>query len=523
MRHPDRQAGYNALISRYGLICVEDRTSSFIAKRRSVVDRTERADGSVVVRYPGKYDFDDTLSGHLEFCLKYEGVNLSVLAALFEQRGADEIQAWLDSKPGSRYARVCGHLYEWLTGKTLRYKLPPGIDAVPVLDEKRYFTAPAQRNKRFAVLHNLPGTPAFCPLVRRTPSLRAWIEKDLGARIAQVLASLEPELLARAVDYLYLAETRSSFAIEKDVPDSQRAERFRRLLERAGEDMPLEEQTFVEWQNVIVPRLRAEASYRLRQNWLSRPGRSTHIADYIPPAPAEIPSMMEGVVKVGELVKNDSYPVVLAAACASFGFVFAHPFFDGNGRLHRFLLHHLLRLGRFTPPSAVVPVSAAMERDIAHYAQVLKHYSAPRTAMLDYRLDSDANFIDVRKQPLYLYAFFDATELCEFTFACLERAIDQDLADELAYLRAYDSAHQSLIRWLDAPQPEVEKLIRYIAQNNGHLSKNKRGQFPLIADDDIARAETQISDAFTPYWKRTDQQEAKGASAHTASSDGNQA
>ena len=503
MSPTDRQVGYNALISRYGLICVEDRISSFIAKRRSVVDRTERADGSVVVHYPGKYDFDDTLSGHLEFCLKYEGVNLSVIAALFEQHGADELQAWLDGKPGSRYARVCGHLYEWLTGKTLRYKLPSGTDAVPVIDEKHYFAAPAQRNKRFAILHNLPGTPAFCPLVRRTPTLDTWIKKDLGAKIAQVLANLESELLERAVNYLYLAETRSSFAIEKEIPDSQRAERFCRLLERAGEDVQLEEQTFVEWQNVVVPNQRGEFSYRQKQNWLSRSGRSARVADFIPPAPADVPAMMEGVVKIGELVKSKTYPTVLAAACAAFGFVFVHPFLDGNGRLHRFLLHHFLRLGGFTPVGAVVPVSAAMERDIARYAEVLKHYSAPRTAMLDYRLDSDADFIDVKNQPPYLYAFFDATELCEFTFACLERAIDQDLADELAYLRAYDGAHRSLTRWLDAPQPELEKLIRYIAQNDGHLSKNKRGQFPLIGDEDIARAEAQVSEAFATYWKRS--------------------
>jgi len=516
MSPKDRQVGYNALISRYGLICVEDRTCSFIAKRRSVVVRAERADGSVVVHYPGKYDSDDTLSGHLEFCLKYEGVNLSAIAALFEQRGADELQAWLDGKPGSRYARVCGHLYEWLTGGTLRYKLPPGIDAVPLLDEKRYFAAPARRNKRFAVLHNLPGTPAFCPLVRRTPTLDTWIKKDLGAKIAQVLANLEPELLARAVNYLYLAETRSSFAIEKEVPDSQRAERFRRLLERAGEDVPIEEQTFVAWQNVVVPRQRGEASFRQKQNWLSRSGRSARVADFIPPAPADVSAMMEGVVKIGELVKSKTYPAVLAAACAAFGFVFVHPFLDGNGRLHRFLLHHLLRLGSFTPAGAIVPVSAAMERDIARYAEVLKHYSAPRTAMLDYRLDSDANFIDVKKQPRYLYAFFDATELCEFTFSCLERAIDQDLADEIAYLCAYDGAHRSLTRWLDAPQPELEKLIRYIAQNDGHLSRNKRGQFPVISDDDIARAETQVSEAFASCWERSRSKQAKDTSSRTS-------
>ena len=500
MKPADRQVGYNALVARYGLLCIEDRTSSFIAKRVSTVRRTEHADGSAVQRYPVQYDFEDTLAGHLEFCLKYEGVNLQILAALFEQRGYEEIQAWLNSKPGSRYARVSGHLYEWLTGKQFDYKLPRGIKAVPVLDDERYFTAPAQRNRRFSILHNLPGTPSFCPLVRRTPALEAWIGKDLGGKIAKELATLEPELLERAVNYLYLAETRSSFAIEKEVPGSQKAERFRRLLERAGEDTPLEEMTFVEWRNLIMPRLRAEMSYRPKQNWLSRSGRSELRAEYIPPAPTDVSSMMEAVVYVGELVKSREYPTVLAAATAAFGFVFVHPFFDGNGRMHRFLLHHLLRLGGFTPPGAVVPVSAAMEREIARYSEVLKAYSAPLTAKLDYRFDPDADFIEVKNQPRYLYAFFDATELCEFTFQCLEGAIDHDLSAELAYLRAYDSAHRALSRWLEAPQPELEKLIRYIAQNDGRLSSTKRGQFPLLDDAVIARAEAQISEAFSAYW-----------------------
>jgi len=500
MTPADRQVGYNALVARYGLLCLEDRTSSFIAKGVSTVKRTEHADGSVVQRYPVHYDFEDTLAGHLAFCLKYEGVNLQILAALFEQHGYEEIQAWLKGKPGSRYARVSGHLYEWLTGKQFDYKLPRGIKAVPVLDEDIYFTAPAQRNRRFSILHNLPGTPAFCPLVRRTPALEGWIEKDLGGRIARELEKLEPGLLERAVSYLYLAETRSSFAIEKEVPDAQKAERFRRLLERAGEDTPLEEMTFVEWRNLVMPRLRAEMSYRPRQNWLSRSGRSERRAEYIPPAPADVPGMMEGVISVGELVKSNEYPTVVAAATAAFGFVFVHPFFDGNGRLHRFLLHHLLRLGGFTPAGAVVPVSAAMERGIARYSEVLKHYSAPLTAKLDYRFDPDADFIEVRNQPRYLYAFFDATELCEFTFECLEGAIDHDLSSELAYLRAYDTAHRALSRWLEAPQPELEKLIRYIAQNKGRLSRTKREQFPLMDDNAIARAEAQVSEAFATYW-----------------------
>jgi len=62
MASADRQVGYNALHSRYGLLCLEDRTSSFIAKRLSTVSRTERADGSVVARFTAKYDFEDTLT-----------------------------------------------------------------------------------------------------------------------------------------------------------------------------------------------------------------------------------------------------------------------------------------------------------------------------------------------------------------------------------------------------------------------------------------------------------------------------
>ena len=57
--------------------------------------------------------------------------------------------------------------------------------------------------------------------------------------------------------------------------------------------------------------------------------------------------------------------------------------------------------------------------------------------MFDYRLDSNSNFIDVKKRPSRLYAFFDATEFWNFAFACLERTIDRDLAHELAYLRVY--------------------------------------------------------------------------------------
>jgi Fic family protein len=44
----------------------------------------------------------------------------------------------------------------------------------------------------------------------------------------------------------------------------------------------------------------------------------------------------------------------------SFVFDFLHPFSDGNGRIHRFLLHHVLARRRFGPEGIVLPVSAVI-------------------------------------------------------------------------------------------------------------------------------------------------------------------
>jgi hypothetical protein len=505
MAKPDIGVGYNALLLREQLKCEPDRTSSFISRRVKVLERTYHADGSVVARYPPRYGFEPAFARELEFSFKHEGVNLQILAALFEKVGGAEVQAWLEREPSSQYARLAGFLYEWLTGQALSYTFRRGARTVPVLDRARYYAPKGRRDPRWGVIDNLPGSRDFCPLVRRTDRMEAYVARDLARHVRETVAAIDPRMFERAVNYLYFAETRSSFALEREVPDSQRAERFRRLLEQAGAEVPLSEDTFLDWQRAILPAERAEASYRRAQNWLSRPGRfgAGSLADYIPPAPRDVEPMMKGIAKAAALVRDDEYPPVLAAACAAFGFVFVHPFLDGNGRLHRFLLHHLLRQGGVTPPNLVMPVSAAMLRASERYLALLRGYSRPRLERLDYRLDADAGFIHVRGlQPRWLYAFFDATALVEFVYECLERAIDVDLAQELEYLRGYDAAFERLSGWLEAPQPELERLIRFIVQNGGKLSKGKRGQFPALSDADIERAESIVSAAYADYLAR---------------------
>ncbi|CAN7654441.1 Fic family protein [Variovorax sp. LjRoot130] len=497
--------GYEALIRRYQLQVPPLRTVS-VGVDRAVERHIIAADGDERVELPlPRLTDTNSLVGQLTFALKRERLNLTVLGALFEHRETLEgVQAWLEDKPSSKYARMAGHLAQWLTGHEFAYKLPPGTPRVPVLDPKEYITGPAVPDTKFGVTHNLVGGRFFSPLIRRTERLDALLAEDLGAKVANALSNLEPQMLARAVDFLYLSETRSTYNIEDEIPDNNRSAKFRRLLEQAGEPGALSEEQLVQWQSQIVGPLSIEASYRNSQNWLSRPGgRLRNIADFIPPPPTLVDSMMDSVAEVAALAAGRGLHPVLAAACSSFGLVYVHPFLDGNGRLHRFLLHHVLRQAGFTPAGVVLPLSARMLKDLPRYSALLKSYSRPRTELLDYLLDAESATILVRSpQPAWLYAYFDATEMCEFILECVKLCVEEDLLDEVAYLRAHDLTVREMGNWLDMRQSQLNTLIDVIVQGHGKLSTNKRKLAEGLSDAEVERMEATVNSRFAEYFER---------------------
>lgn len=494
--------GYSALISKFSLRVPPLLATSALSDKTGVMSTHTGADGSIKTVYPrNRHRGEDTTVDHLTFALRKEPLNLTVLAALFEHQAAvEEVRQWLASTPGSRYARLAAFYAKWLAGAEFDYKLPTGTARVPTLDEAKYVTGPSQLDAQLGILNNHLGPAAFCPLVRRTERLEAFIAADLPGMIAAAINRLEPEVLARAVDYLYLAETRSTYSIEKELPDNQRVARFRRLLEFAGAAVSLDEEQFCDWQNEIISTIRAEYSYRDRQNWLSRGGRLRNVADYIPPAPAQVEPMMNGLAYVAGLIEGKVDPIIVAA-CVSFGFVYIHPFYDGNGRLHRFLIHHLLRQAGVTPEGVVLPVSASMLKNLQVYAGLLKDYSGPRTSLLNYALDADSDTILVKSpQPYWLYASFDATALCEFVFACIEQCVGEDLALEIRYLKAFDASKARLEGWLDLPQSRLTNLIDLIVQNHGEISHRKRSKFTDLTDGELARIEEVVRDEYADYF-----------------------
>lgn len=92
---------------------------------------------------------------------------------------------------------------------------------------------------------------------------------------------------------------------------------------------------------------------------------------------------MRGLIETEQLLKDSDYSPVLAAALIVFGFVFIHPFEDGNGRFHRYLMHHVLIETGFTPNGLVFPVSSVILKRISDHTTVLESYSKPRLSYIN--------------------------------------------------------------------------------------------------------------------------------------------
>ena len=93
----NRLAGYAFLIEKYRLSVLPNWNTSSVSPTGTL--RSTIQDGQVESIYPQSYWPGDSTGDHLEFALKYDGVNLGILSALFEAVAEDEITAWITSKP----------------------------------------------------------------------------------------------------------------------------------------------------------------------------------------------------------------------------------------------------------------------------------------------------------------------------------------------------------------------------------------------------------------------------------------
>jgi len=430
-----------------------------------------------------EYQPEDSLAGHLLFALKHENLNLGILKALFNACEQNELEQWISGNPQGQQTRRAWFFYEWLTGKALDL---PDADTkfkyVDALDEKSYYTADKTNSSRHKVRNNMPGVPGFCWLVRKTPAMQAFDAKELHQQMKDTYS--HHPMIGRAEAFLLTRDSQSSFEIEKEKFDN-RAVRWMKTV-RAFMGSRLDDTRLFEMQKQLVSI--PDNGWRTDFGWIGdRLPDATPLPEHISAHPKSLDDLMEAWLKAYALM-FDKHPIAAATALA-YGFIIIHPFSDGNGRIHRFILHQL----------GEVPVSSELLDSIDAYIASLKKLSAPILDRSEWTETADYN-VKLINDTTELYRYADVTEQAEYIYQCIEQFVAQRLPLELEYLSAFDAARRIIDNKHNMPDKDLSLLVNLCVQNEGNLSKKKRKHFAQLSDTDIAFAEKTVKETFADYF-----------------------
>ena len=484
--------GHAWLRQHFGLHVPAPAVESYIVAggRRTLVEGMR-----TIEEYPRVYAGGDNIAANLRFALRHEPTDLGILVAALKACSPCELETWVRREPTGAFSRRAWFLYETFVGRTLDLADAAIGNYTEALDPARHFVGARRNSPRHRVADNLLGGPALCPTVRRTDRLEQQAGSSIDKEARALIESYDPAILARAVSYLYTKETRSSFAIEGETPSASRSERFIAAL-KAAPDFDLgDKAALIRLQGQIVDPRYAAADWRDFQNFVGETvGGYREAVHFICPRPTDVPSLMTGWMELAKRLVNDRVDPVVTAAIASFAFVFIHPFEDGNGRIHRFLVHHLLARQGYSPPGVIFPVSAAILRDRPSYDQVLETFSSPLGTCLRWRWTSDHE-IAVETDSADLYRYFDATAFAEYLYDRVADTVRRDLKEELGFVAVFDRALAAVRDIVDMPDRRAALLVRLCMQNQGRLSAAKRRQFAELTDEEIASIEAATESA----------------------------
>lgn len=436
---------------------------------------------------------------HLEFSLKYDTPNLDFIKAVLIKISINDIIVFIENSPYGKYARKIGFLYEFLIGTELKLTKKISGNYIDLLEDEEYITSSGVKNKRWRINDNLLGTHAFCPIVRKTNELNNLLAQNISQKIEQLKDNFSPEIFRRASNYLYRKETRSSYEIEKETPSPDRMEKFIALLMQAGTEQPdqlLDEHRLVQLQNAIVDKRFAAAGFRDFQNYIgqSLPGGHDMI-HYICPPPTILLSLMQGLKETA--LKAAGINPEIKAAILAFGFVFIHPFEDGNGRLHRFLIHDILVRDGIVPQGLIIPVSAHMLNHIKDYDLILEVYSKPLMQFITYEKNADGGVVITNPEETESYFRYpDLTDHCIYLTQTIHATIKEDMPEELIFIQRYDEVKKELQRIVDMPDKELDLMIMFLHQNKGVFPKRRREQFIKLIDEEISRMQLAFRKVF---------------------------
>jgi len=488
-----RPAGYAYLLEKLKLAGMPNWHTSSVSTTGTHYSKIQ--DDFIDEVFRTQYWPGDKVGDHLEFALKYDGINLGLLKRIFEHIPKEELTEYIKSKPTGKYARRIWFFYEFLTGEQLPVHDITSGNYVNALETKEYYTIEnGRKSQRHRIVDNFLGPKEFCPIIRKTDKLSKMDSANLRKKCEDIITSYPPELLRRALSYLYNKETKSSFEIEHIKPNASRMEKFIGSLELAEKEDFCEKKLLIALQNRIVDPRFKDSDYRTIQNYVGQSvSYQKEVIHFICPKPEDLPDLMNGLITSHKRMKDGNVSPVIHATAIAYGFIFLHPFEDGNGRIHRFLIHNILSIQGMVPRSLMFPVSAVMLKNPADYDASMEAFSRPLLQLVEYRLDEMGQMM-VENDTACWYQYMDMTIQAEALYDFVSKTIEEELVEELSFLADYDNTKKAIQAIIDMPDRLIDLFIQLCLQNNGKLSTRKRSvHFDFLTNEELFAMEKAIT------------------------------
>ncbi len=451
---------------------------------------------------------ESNLRGHLTFHLKHEIPHLELLSRLFQKADPQTLAAWINAEPSGQYARRTGFLYEFLTGLELPISTDIGGAYIDAIDDQRMVAASkgwAIPNRRWRVRDNMPGSPAFCPVIRKTAGSLKAMAVDVTALIHELADEFGEALLMRSAVWMTLRESKSSFAIEGEADQSDRIQRFASVLSsRIGQGaLPLDQTSLAELQTAILGQRTTLQKFGIRQSpvFVGEVLRFQETVHYVAPPAQDITAMLAGLQTFLERTQGQS--PVMRSAVATFGFVYIHPLADGNGRVHRFLINDILRRDGAIKDPMILPVSSLISSNPAErrtYDRILDVISKPLmqsvTGFYEFSVKPTSypdgitsNFVfNGDATARHAWRMMDLTSHVIYLADVLERTISEDMREESTYLRSHAMARAAIKDIIEMPDMQIDRVIRSAEANQGELSHMLAKEIPALLEDGVWHA-----------------------------------
>ena len=283
-------------------------------------------------------------------------------------------------------------------------------------------------------------------------------------RAQKAVAAVPKDLLVRTAAFLLLKDSRSSFAIEGERPTQDRIRRWGQAIAEAGR-RPIDLEELLRLQAIVIGDARfVKLGLREEGGFVGGHDREIRmpIPGHISARPQDLAFLIDGMLAFDRRAAQALDPVIAAAALA-FGFVYVHPFVDGNGRIHRYLIHHVLAQRGFHPGGYSPRSTGARQLTATSRFRMTQQISTGSS---------------------------DATPHAEFLYACVGKTIEENLPRETTFLAHYDQFRNRVEAIVDMPDRTIDLLFRLLHQNGGKLPQRARQQeFAPLTEAEAVAAE----------------------------------